>query len=177
MTTNPCPAVKQVQKPMSLVNGCLALTADGVGDGGRACQDLLVECDVCGRTMRRWRVPPTAQEEQFWSCPWCHAATHVGGEWFEIARPPYLPMEMRWEKAVADGLPVDVSHAFDIINTSLCGIQEDGMSPSDHWWLPERENACGACREAAVVIDERWPQAMRGENARVSVARRPGARQ
>ncbi|MGW9083970.1 hypothetical protein [Streptomyces yangpuensis] len=100
----------------------------------------------------------------------------MGGEWFEIARPSYLPMEMRWERAAADGLPADVSHAFGIFDMTLCGIQEDDMSPSDCWWLPERENACGACREAALVIDERWPQAMRGEEARVSVARRPGAR-
>ncbi|GAA3482381.1 hypothetical protein GCM10018966_069130 [Streptomyces yanii] len=32
-------------------------------------------------------------------------------------------------------------------------------------------DACGACREAAGVIDDRWPRAMRGEDARVSVAR------
>lgn len=84
---------------------------------------------------------------------------HVGGEWFEVSRPPYLPVEMRWETAVADGLPVDVSHAFGISDRTLCGIQEVGMSPSDYGWLPERENACGACREAAGVIDDRWPQA------------------
>ncbi|MFH8804514.1 hypothetical protein ACH4F6_33935 [Streptomyces sp. NPDC017936] len=99
----------------------------------------------------------------------------MGGESFEIARPPYLPMEMRGERAVADGLPADVSHAFGVFDETLCGIQEDGMSPSDHLWLPERENACGACREAAAVIDERRPQDMRGEEARLSVARRPGA--
>ncbi|WP_327732973.1 hypothetical protein OG749_02970 [Streptomyces nojiriensis] len=96
----------------------------------------------------------------------------MGGEWFEISRPPYSPMEMRWERAVADGLSAGVSHAFGIFDRTLCGIQETGMSPSDYWWLPERENACGACREAAGVIDNRWPQAMRGEDARVSVARR-----
>ncbi|MEW1905478.1 hypothetical protein [Streptomyces sp. NPDC086147] len=97
----------------------------------------------------------------------------MGDEWFEISRPSYLPLGMRWEKAVADGLTAGVSHAFGIFDRTLCGIQETGMSPSDHWWLPEREDVCGACREAADVIDDRWPQAMRGENARVSVARRP----
>ncbi|MEU1371378.1 hypothetical protein ABZ454_35335, partial [Streptomyces sp. NPDC005803] len=101
-----------------------------------------------------------------------YAATQVGGEWFEISRPLYLPMEMRWERAVADGLAGGVSHAFGIFDKTLCGIQEVGMSPSGHWWLPERENACGACREAARVIDDRWPHAMRGEDARVSVTRR-----
>ncbi|MET7981714.1 MULTISPECIES: hypothetical protein [unclassified Streptomyces] len=118
----------------------------------------------------------TAWQEQIWSCLWCHAATHVGGGRFEIVRPPYLPMKMRWERAVADGLSADVSHAFGVFDRTLCGIQEDGMAPSGYWWLPERERACSACREAAVVIDERRPQAMRGEDARLSIARRPGAR-
>ncbi|MGW7440776.1 hypothetical protein [Streptomyces sp. NPDC054849] len=79
---------------------------------------------------------------------------------------------MRWERAVADVLPTDVSHAFGTFDRTLCGIQEAGMSPSDYGWPPERENACVACREAAGVIDGRWPQAMRAEDARVSVARR-----
>ncbi|WSN54838.1 hypothetical protein OG195_03140 [Streptomyces sp. NBC_01362] len=42
-------------------------------------------------------------------------------------------MEMRWERAVADGLPTDVPNAFGIFDKTLCGIQETGMSPSDHW--------------------------------------------
>ncbi|MFB7591887.1 hypothetical protein [Streptomyces sp. NPDC056169] len=79
---------------------------------------------------------------------------------------------MRGERAVADGLPTDAPHAFGVFDTTLCGIQKAGMSLSDRWWLPERENACGACREVAGVIAGRWPQAMRGEGARVSVARR-----
>ncbi|MFD4918501.1 hypothetical protein ACFWNR_35525 [Streptomyces virginiae] len=130
-----------------------------------------MECDVCGQTMWRWPVAPTAWEEEMWSCSWCHATTQVGGEWFEISRPDYLPVEMRWERAVADGLPAGVSHAFGVFDRTLCGIQETGMSPSDHWWLPERANACGACRAEASAIDERRPRAMRGEGARVSVAR------
>jgi len=79
---------------------------------------------------------------------------------------------MRWERAVADGLTADVSHAFGIFDRTLCAIQVAGMSPSDYWWLPERENACDACQDMAGVIDGRWPQALRGEDARVSVARR-----
>ncbi|MER6237975.1 hypothetical protein [Streptomyces clavifer] len=130
-----------------------------------------MECDVCGRAMWQWPTLPTAWEEEIWSCSWCHASTHVGGEWFEVSRPPYLPVDMRWERAVADGLTADVSHAFGIFDRTLCGIQVAGMSPSDYWWLPERENACNACRDMAGVIDGRWPQALRGEDARVSVAR------
>ncbi|MFJ3505479.1 hypothetical protein [Streptomyces sp. NPDC090135] len=57
----------------------------------------------------------------------------MGDEWFEISRPSYLPLGMRWEKAVADGLTAGVSHAFGIFDRTLCGIQETGMSPSDHW--------------------------------------------
>ncbi|MCX4717532.1 hypothetical protein [Streptomyces virginiae] len=131
-----------------------------------------MECDVCGQAMWRWPVARAAWEEEMWSCSWCHATTQVGGEWFEISRPDYLPVEMRWERAVADGLPTGVSHAFGVFDRTLCGIQETGMSPSDHWWLPERANACGACRAEASAIDERWPRVMRGEGARASVARR-----
>ncbi|KOU52674.1 hypothetical protein ADK55_16315 [Streptomyces sp. WM4235] len=99
--------------------------------------------------MWRWPALPSVTHSEIWSCSWCYASTDVGGEWFEVARPPYLPVGMRWERAVADGLPADVSHAFGIFNRTLCGIQKAGMSPSDYWWLPERENASGACREAA----------------------------
>ncbi|EDY64986.1 hypothetical protein ACH46N_20340 [Streptomyces pristinaespiralis] len=131
-----------------------------------------MKCDVCGRAMWRWSVPATAWEEEILSCSWCHAATYVGGDWFEISRPPHLPVGARWERAVAAGLPVGVSHAYGTFDRTLCGIREASMSPSDHCWLPERENACDACREAAVVMDDRWPQAMRGKGARASVARR-----
>ncbi|MEU5825419.1 MULTISPECIES: DUF6308 family protein [Streptomyces] len=48
---------------------------------------------------------------------------------------------MRWDKAVTDCLVPGVSHAFGIFDMTLCGIQEAGMSPSDHWWLSEREDA------------------------------------
>ncbi|GGR65831.1 hypothetical protein GCM10010282_68620 [Streptomyces roseolus] len=130
-----------------------------------------MDCDVCGGVMWRWPAPPSQWEQEIWSCSWCHAATHVGGEWFEIARPPYLPMETRWERAVADGLDTDVSHAFGAFDKTLCGIHLSGMSPSDYLWVPDRENACAACRAAAVIIDERWPQAVRGKDARVSIAR------
>lgn len=55
--------------------------------------------------MWRWVVLSNAWEEEIWSCSWCCAATHVGGECFEIALSPYVPMDMRWEweRAVAGG--------------------------------------------------------------------------
>ncbi|GHE44888.1 hypothetical protein CP980_33725 [Streptomyces vinaceus] len=122
--------------------------------------------------MWRWPALPALTHSEIWSCGWCHATTYLGGEWSEVSRPYYLPVEMRWDVAVADGLPADVSHAFGSSGKTLCGIQEAGMSPSfDQKWLPGRENACGSCRELACVIDDRWPRAMRGKDARVSVAR------
>lgn len=36
------------------------------------------------------------------------------------------------------------------------------MSPSDYGRQPQRESACGACREVAEAVDERWPEAVRG---------------
>ncbi|KYG51832.1 hypothetical protein AWI43_31240 [Streptomyces sp. WAC04657] len=132
-----------------------------------------MECDVCGRAMWRWPALLAVTHSEIWSCSWCHATTYMGGEWFEVVRPPYLPVQMRWDLAVGDGLSADLSHAFGSSGRTLCGIQEAGMSPSfDHKWESERGDACGACREAAGVIDGRWPRARRGEDARVSVTRR-----
>ncbi|GII54462.1 hypothetical protein Pth03_28510 [Planotetraspora thailandica] len=139
----------------------------------RVCEDQIVECDVCGRAMRQWPIQPNQFQEQIWSCTWCYAATHVGGEWFEVSRPPYMPVDMRWERAVSDYLPPDIAHAFGFFDRTLCGIESAGMSPSDYLWFPERPNACHACREAADLIDQRWPQSMRDIDARVSVRRRP----
>jgi hypothetical protein len=131
-----------------------------------------VECDVCGREMRKWPLPPSQWQDEVWSCSWCYAMTSVGGEAFEIARPPYMPVDMRWERAVADELPADVAHAFGSVDRTLCGLERSGISPSDHLWFPERGEACDACRQAAEVVDERWPRNMRGTDARVSVSRR-----
>ncbi|MFG2716474.1 hypothetical protein ACGFX2_39055 [Streptomyces goshikiensis] len=98
--------------------------------------------------------------------------THVGGEWFEISRPPYAPVDRRWETALAERLPPDPAHAFGSFENTLCGIELPGIGPSDYLWLPEHLNACGACREAAVVIDERWPRELRDDHARISIAKR-----
>lgn len=81
-----------------------------------------------------------------------------------------------WASDAAMASAGDRVDAFGFLGRTLCGIQEADMSPSDTLWMPERDNACSACREAAVAIDERRPLAMRGEDARVSVARGPGAR-
>ncbi len=123
--------------------------------------------------MWQWPLDPSRWAEEIWSCTWCHASTHVGGEWFEISRPPYASVERRWERAIADDLPSDLAHAFDAFDKTLCDIERASMSPSDHLWFPEQPNACGACRKAAVTIDERWPREMRGIDARISVVKRP----
>ncbi|MFD5015359.1 hypothetical protein [Streptomyces chartreusis] len=82
----------------------------------------------------------TVREEEIWSCLWCHAATHVGGEWFEISRPPYLPVEMRWGKAVADGLVDGVSqHAIVVWACVSLGFDyiEQGAVHDEHSVLAE----------------------------------------
>ncbi|MFF1360715.1 hypothetical protein [Streptomyces sp. NPDC058297] len=81
--------------------------------------------------MRQWPVPPTERHAGIWFCSWCYAATHVGGEGFEIARLPYLPMEMRWERAVAHGPPPAVAHAFGIYSDLMAQGEDLGVSRSD----------------------------------------------
>lgn len=123
--------------------------------------------------MRQWLLEPSQWAEETWCCSWRYATTPVGGEWFAISRAPYVPMDGRWERAVADDLPSDTAHAFGFFTKTLCGIESAGMSPSDYLWMPKRSNACGACREAAAAIDERWPHEMRGSDARISAVKQP----
>lgn len=130
-----------------------------------------MECDVCGRSMLRWPLEPNRWAEESWSCCWCFAATHVGGEWFELSRPPYAYPDRRWETAIAEGLASDSVHAFGSFETTLCGIEFPGMSPSDYIWLPDRPSACSDCRKTALVIDERWPRELRDEQARTSIVK------
>ncbi|MFD3537870.1 hypothetical protein, partial [Streptomyces sp. NPDC058664] len=102
----------------------------GLGPHMEACEDAPVECDVCdGRCGDGQRCSAVTHSE-IWSCSWCHATTYMGGEWFEVVRPPYLPVEIRWNLAIADGLPADLSHASGNSGRTLRGIQEAGMSPS-----------------------------------------------
>ncbi|MFI1154700.1 hypothetical protein [Streptomyces sp. NPDC020817] len=96
---------------------------------------------------------------------------HVGGEWFELSRPPHAPPDRRWETAIAEGVAPDSVHAFGSFETTLCGIELPGMSPSDYIWLPDRPGACSGCRKAALVIDERWPRELRDEHARTSMVK------
>jgi hypothetical protein len=121
--------------------------------------------------MWQWPLDPNQWAEEIWSCCWCYATTHVGGEWFEISRPSYAPVGSRWETAVGEELPPGSAHAFGSFEKTLCGIELPGLSPSDYLWLPERRNACGDCREAAVAIDDRWPCELRDVHARTSIVK------
>ncbi|MEU3604507.1 hypothetical protein AB0E83_03420 [Streptomyces sp. NPDC035033] len=79
-------------------------------------------------------------------------------------------MDGRWERAESPDLPEDVAHAYDTAyaytdsGATLCGIEHENLSVSPYWWLPDRSNACGACKETAAVIDRRWPVEKRGAN-------------
>ncbi|MER6304014.1 hypothetical protein ABT247_31280 [Kitasatospora sp. NPDC001539] len=100
-----------------------------------------------------WALPVRER----WSCSWCHAWTELGHGPAEVSRPCYEPPEWRWERAESESLPVVTSHAYGYFGATLCGIRQDGMHASPYYWLPGRADACPACREAAVVIDRRWP--------------------
>lgn len=111
------------------------------------------------------RVPTEEPRlKEAWLCRWCYAWTELGTGPGDVSRPQYQSMNLRWERADAEELPSDVSHAYGCFGTTLCGIQQDSMSPSPYPWMPGWEDACQACKEAAVVIDQRWPLEMRGWN-------------
>lgn len=121
-------------------------------------------CDVCGHQMRRLSITSNQHQDEEWLCSWCYAVTVVGPGQQEVSRPAYMPMNLRWERAVAEGLPADISHAYGYFSATLCGIRRDGMSPSPYPWIPGWANACQACKDAAAVIDQRWPLEMREGN-------------
>ncbi|AVT34184.1 hypothetical protein C6361_05185 [Plantactinospora sp. BC1] len=115
-----------------------------------------------------------------WFCSWCYAWTELGHHPQEVSRPQYRPMHRRWERAEAVELPEGVGHAYDEASspeeygTTLCGIRHDGLRASAYPWVPDWPDACRACREAAAVIDQRWPPGMRGEK-RVHPTPPPGS--
>jgi len=37
--------------------------------------------------------------------------------------PPYMPVDMRWEGAIAGSLPPPIRHAYGSYRTTLCGIE------------------------------------------------------
>ncbi|MFE3205736.1 hypothetical protein [Embleya sp. NPDC059237] len=125
-------------------------------------------CDVCGTPMVSERVG-SGPGEEVWCCPWCFAFTYVGGEYFAVCRPPYLPVRMRWERAVADGLADRPVHAYGAFRATLCGITRMDLSASAYPWPHRWESACVTCREAAEAVDARWPAGMRHGEARASV--------
>ena len=101
--------------------------------------------------------------KEVWLCSWCYAWTELGTHPGLVGRSWYQPVHMRWERADSAGLPAGVSHAFGYLGTTLCGMQQDGIAPSPYPWFPEGDEACPECREAAIVIAERWPVDVRGE--------------
>ncbi|MFE4695784.1 hypothetical protein ACFRIC_01720 [Streptomyces sp. NPDC056738] len=98
-----------------------------------------------------------------WFCAWCYAWTELGTAPGLISRSWYETVDMRWEWADMPGPPVGVSHAYGYFGTTLCGMEQEGIVPSPYPWFPDWDEACSGCREAAVVIDGRWPVDDRGE--------------
>ena len=140
-------------------------------------------CDVCGHDMQRRpvREPPLPWElsvRERWFCPWCYAWTEFGHVPGEVSRPQYG--DIPWERARSARLPEDVAHAYDVAHTArgtgatLCGLVHEGLTASPYLWMPRWPNACAACKEAAAVIDGRWPPGMRNGN-RHSPAPPPGS--
>ncbi|MEU3406848.1 hypothetical protein ABZ766_23320 [Streptomyces sp. NPDC006670] len=129
-------------------------------------------CDVCGREMwprpvkepvEAWQLPVRER----WFCGWCYAWTELGHDPGEAWRPQYAPVDERWERAESPRLPEGVAHAYDTAyaytgsGATLCGIRHEGLSVSPYPWMPGWDSACGACKEAAAVIDRRWPPHLR----------------
>jgi hypothetical protein len=114
-------------------------------------------CDVCGHEMRQLPTGPGQGQDEDWLCSWCYAMTTFGSAPGQVLRPDHLPVHLRWEQAESDELASDVSHAYGFFETTLCGIRRSGMAPSPHLWGSRRPNACESCKEAAAVIDQRWP--------------------
>ena len=131
-------------------------------------------CDVCSHLMRRPATERSGQPVEDWVCPWCCASTLVGAGTGEVSRPAYRPVNLRWERADGEELSDHVSHAYGYFGRTLCGIHRAGITASPSPWIPEWSDACRACKEAAVVVDQRWPLNIRGAD-RVQGTPPPGS--
>lgn len=133
-----------------------------------------MDCDVCGREMRQWpavepryELPSEPRSVSVWTCVWCHASTFRHVESGKIERVPYWPIDARWERAVSRSFGRDELHAQAFAHVTLCGIEAGDMAADDSlMWNPEAPAACRACRDAAIVIDARWPADLRGVDDR-----------
>ncbi|MFE7894369.1 hypothetical protein [Streptomyces sp. NPDC057412] len=87
-----------------------------------------------------------------------------------MSRPQYQPVYGRWERAESPVLFGGVGHAYDTAyaytasGATLCGIVHPSISPSPYLWVPDWDDACGACKKTASVTDDRWPPHMRAGN-------------
>lgn len=115
-------------------------------------------CEVCGHDMRLVRVvqdQPVVQE--YWVCSsWCYALITVYDRGKGVSRVPYAPIDSRWEEAKAE-VPDDLSHAYGHFGVTLCGVKCEEGRPLPYLWFSKSDKSCSECRDAAIVIDSRWP--------------------
>ncbi|MFJ1755022.1 hypothetical protein [Kitasatospora sp. NPDC088134] len=120
-----------------------------------------MSCDVCGRAMERWDVPPGRWWRECWECGWCRAKVTRHGPGLTVSRQPYVPWDLRWERACSDLLPDAGRHAYSGRGRTLCGIERPDLagSPYGGWGYDAEE--CPDCRSEALAVDARWPAELR----------------
>jgi hypothetical protein len=74
-----------------------------------------------------------------------------------VSKQLYASIDVRWEQATAEDPDDDVSHAYGYFGVTLCGVKCERGLPLPHLWIAEANESCSKCRDAAIVIDSRWP--------------------
>lgn len=124
-------------------------------------------CDVCGHQAKR--LPAEQDPEQFeeWVCLWCYAVTMTDKSLRIVSAPVYSPMHRRWERAHSEDFSTRIAHAYGYFSRTLCGIGGGDISASPYPWIPDWDSACQDCKDAAQVIDDRWPVKNRSQSVRI----------
>ncbi|MFK0108643.1 hypothetical protein [Streptomyces sp. NPDC091217] len=127
--------------------------------------------------MDRW--DPWDGSEEWWCCPWCYATTCFNVFPFQVCRPPYKPLDLRWEAAATELLPDAPRHAYGYNQRTLCGIEKPDMRGSPYGLWGGFPEDCLDCVALAKIIDTRWPIDRRDDKHRQSIrvdeASLPGA--
>jgi hypothetical protein len=123
--------------------------------------DGVARCDICGEGLRMLSTVTDAYcRFEIWACSWCFATILVGLVSREVASARYEPVNRRWERAGDDWSPDGPTHASGLFGATLCGVR---LGESPYPWVPEWPDACSVCKDAAAVIDARWPVEKRAD--------------